>query len=201
MGRYLGRVRPWLTPVLLLVIAALGLILARKAGVLSFAWLKSNKDALDAVGSVVTLTAVAAGGVLGYYRFFRGRTWTSRADLSLEVNVVDGAPDRLLHSIGLTVANRGTVPIWDPLPIVRVTARFTDGAVAESVVNSWYEPPEFASMKRGSAQVIDSEETAAFFAEHLVDAKAWAVSYAATLTCRSGDVWTVVRTVKNAPPT
>lgn len=82
--RRIDRLRIWATPVLLAVVTILALALARKVGVLSLDWLKSNKDALAAINSAVSIVAVLVASVLAYYRFFRGRTLATRADLSIE---------------------------------------------------------------------------------------------------------------------
>jgi hypothetical protein len=198
--RLIDRLRIWATPALLVVLAVVGLAYAQRAGVLSLAWFKDNKDALGGVGSVVNLVAVVVGSALAYFRFFRGRTLATRADLSIDVDIIDGPTENHLHSIVVSVSNKGTVTIWNPRPTIRVMARHVDGRVSEFAIDRWIDERYEAADSRGRVRgigAIDSDETADFFTEHLFGADVWAVTYAVSLTCSTGDMWTKLRTVAN----
>src|SRR3712207_2475625 len=97
--RLIDRVRIWLVPALLAAVVVLTVVYAARRGVISTSWLKANKDAVAAVNSIVSMTVVLVASVLGYYRFFRGRTWTTRADLALAVDIAHGPGSTVLHSI------------------------------------------------------------------------------------------------------
>jgi hypothetical protein len=172
---------------------------ARKVGVLSLDWLKDNKDALDAINTIVTILALSVAGVLAYYRFFRGRTLATRADLSIDVDVIKGPQENFLHSIMVSVNNKGTVTIWEPRLVARVIARNTNGDTSESIIDKW-QGDEGEGEGEGIERrftTIDSEETSDFFTERFFSKDIWAVTYIVTMNSTTGDSWTKVKTVEN----
>jgi hypothetical protein len=199
--RLIDRLRIWVTPVLLTVLAVLGLAHARKAGILSLTWLNANKDAVATVSSMVNVLVLAVGSALAYFRFFRGRTLATRADISIDVDVIAAPSGSLLHSIAISVNNKGTVTIWEPRPMIQVKARYPDGKISEFTIDRWIDEQHEAADRRGSTRgisAIDSDETADFFTEHVFDEDIWAVTYAVSVTCSTGDTWTKLRTVSNS---
>lgn len=95
--------RLWATPALLAILTILLLAYSCKIGILSLHWFKVNKDALTAINNLCTTTAVIIGGILTYYRFFRGRTFAARAELSIDVDVVEGPENSSLPLITVSV--------------------------------------------------------------------------------------------------
>lgn len=184
------------TPVFSLILAILLCAYARKLGVLSTFWLASHKDALAAVNSVVSATAVLVAGVLAYYRFFRGRTFATRAELAIDVKLINGPESKLLHVITVSIKNVGTVTIWDPHPVIDLTMRHVDGTKTSATISDWYEAPDkVGESPRLSA--LDSGETGDFFTLQFFDSNIWAVTYAVTVSCATGDTWIKLRTVEN----
>jgi hypothetical protein len=194
----LHRMRFWATPVLLAALAVLLLAYSRKVGVLSLGWLKVNKDALAAINSLCSTVAVVVAGILAYYRFFRGRTLTTRAELSIDVDVIDGPESVRLHSVAVSVKNIGTVTIWDPQLFVYVAARHRDTRVSKSQIDQW---PEFSDHQIGArprVTAIDSGESADFSTECCFSEDVWVVTYTAILNCTTGDSWLKSRTIKGS---
>lgn len=205
--------RPLVTPVLLAASAVLLLVYFRKT-VLSLDWLKVNKDALAAISGLCSTTVVIVAGIFAYCRFFHGRTLTKRAELSIDVDVIDGPENAHLHSINVSVKNIGTVTIWDPRLSVHVAVRNNDAPGLEFKIDQFRESSEFATPKPRRAiakklrakprEMIDSGEVADFFAECEICKDAWAVTYTATFDCStiigtsSNYSWLRTRTVKNS---
>lgn len=106
------------TPALLAILTALLRIYFHKVGVLSLDWLEINKDALAAISSLCSTVALVVASILAYYRFFRGRTLTTRAELSIDIDAISGPDGINLHSISVSAKNIGTVTIWDPQLVV-----------------------------------------------------------------------------------
>lgn len=205
--------RPLVRPALLAALTVLLLVYSRKIGMLSLDWLKVNKDALAAIGGLCSTAAVIVAGILAYYRFFHGRTLTTRAELSINVDVIDGLENTHLHSINVSVKNIGTVTIWDPRLSVHVAVRSNDAPGLEFKIDRWREISEFAKPRpRGTIakklgaeprEMIDSGEVADFFAECEIDRDAWAVTYTAIFDCSTiiggpSNSWLRSRTVKNS---
>jgi hypothetical protein len=186
----------WATPVLSVVLAVLLLAYARKAGILSTVWLVAHKDALAAVSSAFSAAGILVGGILAYYRFFRGRTLATRAELAIAVSIIRSPGTQLLHSITVSIKNVGTVTIWEPQPIIEVTKWHTDGKSTSFTISTWYEVPD-ANADESLISALDSGESGDFFTQHLFEADVWAVTYAATVSCTTGDSWTKLTTVAN----
>jgi hypothetical protein len=68
---------------------------------------------------VATLLAVAAG-IASYFRFFRGRTLSARANLELSVEVVRRSSGSMIHLISIELVNVGNVAIRPVTPTVVV---------------------------------------------------------------------------------
>jgi hypothetical protein len=189
--------RLWATPILQAILAALLLVYFHKVGILSLDWLKTNNDALAAISSLCSTVALVVASILAYYRFFRGRTLTTRAELSIDINAIHGPENIILHSISVSAKNIGTVTIWDPQLIVYVSARHDDGHVSESKIDQWCDFSGGRINTKVLLSTIDSGESADFSAENCFDGDVWAVTYTAILSCTTGDSWLKKRTVRS----
>lgn len=195
----IARVRSWLNPILgaVLVVLIFGYAVVHKY--LTWSWFAANKDALSSVNSVIGSAAILLGGVLAYYRFFRGRTFSTRAELAMSVNVLHAPAEKFLHVLTLSVKNLGTVSIWNPQPIVKVSAHRRDGNVSSEPVHRW---DEGALTVENSPRlsVLDSGESGDFFMQRFFPKDIWAVTYSATVRCSTGETWTKLVTVENLVP-
>jgi hypothetical protein len=81
MKKWLTHHRDVVIPALVILATVLVLANLMKYKLLTASVLASNKDALAALSSAVSIIAISAGAVFSYYRFFRGRTFYSRAEL------------------------------------------------------------------------------------------------------------------------
>lgn len=185
-----------LTALLWGILIVLVFVFSVKHGLLSLNWLGQHKDALSAANSLASMAAIGVGGVLAYYRFFKGRTLATRADLSITAKVLRFSEEELWHLVTLTVKNVGNVAIWEPRPVIDVTERNKDGATRTFKINQWYEAGADVDQGRRVA-VLDSGESSDFFTQQRFPATVWAVTYAATVNCASGDSWTKLTIVEN----
>jgi hypothetical protein len=179
-----------------LTAATLGLANLIKYGHVSWQFLADRKDALAAANSAVSILVLIVGGMLAYFKFFRGRTFSVRADIELSANVIPAPDGERLHVLNLSVRNVGTVAMWDPRArlLVYVNADWNE----PQVVDRWEEKLHAQDTRRRSA-VLDSGETGYFVTHTLFPPSVWAVTYIAEVTCDSGDVWQRVTTVSNEP--
>lgn len=196
--RRIHHLQLWATPVLLAILTALLLIYFHKVGVFTLDWLKINKDALAAISSLCSTVALVVASILAYYRFFRGRTLTTRAELSIDIDAISGPEDISLHSISVSAKNIGTVTIWNPQLAVYAVARCDDGHILESKIDQWYKHADQNRDTRPHLSTIDSGESADFSAESYFDRNVWAVTYTAILSCTTGDSWSKKRTVRGS---
>lgn len=182
---------------LTLFVAILLLANAWKHNIISARWLKDQKDALSSINSIATTILFIAGAIFSYYRFFRGRLLTVKAELSLSVSIHPTPENSLLHSITLTVKNVGAFPIWNPIAIVTVIIHGGESAGTEEI-RQWDTPRASADISN-AFPIVESDETVSFFAIRRIPKSAWAVTYMATLSADTGDAWFTSRTVTNSP--
>jgi len=167
---------------------------AWKYEVVSAEWLTEQKDALSALSSIVTMLILLAGSVFSYYRFFRGRTLSLRAELVLNASIHATPEKYLIHAITLTAKNVGSTTIWNPKPVISVRIHGPKEIQERREINDWWEEETGGQQ---TAAVIDPGETVSFFAQQHVPEQAWAVTYTAALRADIGDIWYVSRTVSN----
>jgi hypothetical protein len=195
MKEWLTRHRELAIPGLVILAGVLVLADLLKYGLLTPSVLASNKDALSALSSVVSIIVIVVGSVFSYYRFFRGRTFYSRAELKIVVTVIPTDPGTNMHAVVLEVKNIGTLSIWNPVPVMRAQLYGPNG-VENRVYDSWAEARS-PKGEHGTLAVIDSGETASFWTELDVSDAVWAVFYTAFIHSDRGEIWKQVSVVKN----
>jgi hypothetical protein len=177
---------------------ALALANLVKRDFLTWKMLADHKDGLDAASSAIGILVVTAGAVLSYFRFFHGRTFSTRAELDLVVKVYALPNGRLLHTISLSLKNVGGSAIWNPQPLISILLSDADGSRDAGTIDRWFDPlqTDDGTLR---VSVIDTGETGRFPTKMTFDATVWTVTYMASITCDSGDVWKHVHIVCNAP--
>lgn len=194
--KWLLRNRETLFPALSALALALLIAVLVRLDILTASKLAANKDALSALSSSVSMIILLIGGVFSYYRFFRGRTFFARADIDIKVTIIDTNSDQLIHFVVVEIKNIGTLPIWNPTPVVDVTT--IDSRTHKN--DRWDNWVEGRVTNRGEVYaVVDSGEDASFFNEHEVAKDAWAVAYVAYVTAESGETWKKAIMVQNKP--
>lgn len=179
-----------------MIIAVLFLANGWRHGFISANWLKEHKDALSALSSIFTVFILIAGSSFSYFRFFRGRTFSLRADLSINVSVHDSGGDFNLHAITLAAKNVGASTIWNPRPLITIEIHsIANEPVTERIDNWWKEPLDHAQKR--TVPLIESTETVMFFAQRRIPKASYAVTYRAQLKADSGDNWYFAKTVSN----
>jgi hypothetical protein len=161
---------------------------------LTMSFLAKHKDGLAALNQVVGVTAVVIGGVLAYFRFFRGRTFTERASLQTKVGVAKSPSGELHHSIKIEVKNVGTTTIIAPVIEILARREHVDGATSSDTVKDWRPKPH-----EGTWHSVEPGETAIYFAEESYGDDVWLVSYDVMVKLRNGRAWIDYVAVENKP--
>lgn len=195
MRRWLTKNRETVIPGLVVVVLGLSLAILLKYGMLTRSRLEDNKEALAALNYAVGILVVVFGGVLSYYRFFRGRTFVARAEPELSVQVLPTTDDFNIHAVTLRLKNIGNLPIWDPVPRVEVHREGPDGSVTETW-EEWVEA-EIADQQDDGIAVVDPGESVSFINHVRVPTEVWAVSYIAFFRGSGGQVWKCSATTSN----
>jgi hypothetical protein len=191
--RYRGLAYVTLTTLCFFLLIAL----LNKHGYVSGNTLKDNKDALASIASVGNIIALTFGSVLGYYRFFNGRTFSVKAELNLSVEAVS-LEDRVLHSIILHVKNVGSVTIWQPNVDFYKIERTESGHEQPQK----FDPHDFGFEDVGrttNIPIIDAGSSVSFFGTAYISKAVPAVIYVAELTASSGDKWMLAKLVATKP--
>ena len=94
------------------------------------------------------------------------------------------------------IKNIGTLPIWNPTPVVDVTT-IESRKYNKERWDNWTEAR--ITNSTDIYTVVDSGEDASFFNEHEVAKEAWAVAYVAYVTAESGETWKKAIMVQNKP--
>jgi hypothetical protein len=121
-------------------------------------WLGKNKDLLAALQCIVQMILLTIAATLAYYRFFRGRTLVSRADVTVGVTVISLSEAMNLHVIRVCLKNIGPSTIWSPRVSLRSTAVRSDGTTKR---DEWREV-ELSDRTRQACGMVDSGETITF---------------------------------------
>jgi hypothetical protein len=195
MKKWLTRHRETVIPSLVVLATILVLADLMKYRFLTASVLASNKDALSTLSSAVSIIVICVGAVFSYYRFFRGRTFYSRAELKINVTVIPTQAGTNMHAVILEVKNIGTLSIWNPVPVMRVHEFGPDG-VNDRVIDSWYEA-QSPKGEGATLAVIDSGETASFWTKIEVADRLWVVFYTAFVHSEQ-QIWKQVTVVKNS---
>jgi hypothetical protein len=177
--------------ILLLCIAILW-----KSGIVSLSALKEQKDSISAIQSILTIIFLIFGAVASYYRFFRGRTFSTRAELELDVSIHKCKDQFYLHAISLTAKNVGTISIWNPKPKIQVQIHSQNDKEKIRVISDWWEE-DSSDVATEMVTLIDSGETVTFFAHQEIPLESYAVTYLASMSCDSGDIWHTAKTISN----
>ncbi len=195
MRQWLTRNREIVFPVLATIVAILILGDLMKYRLLTASVLASNKDSLSALSSAVSIVGISLGAIFSYYRFFRGRTFYSRAELMIDVTVIPQQTRINMHAVIVEVKNIGTLPIWTPVLVLVIVEHGPDGE-KRRVLDSW-STAHSPRGEIGTAPVIDSGETAPFWTDIEVPDSVWAVFYTAFVHSEGGEIWKKVTVVKN----
>ena len=160
--------------------------------VITWQTFKDNKDALSAVQSTTQILVLTLGAVFSYFRFFKGRTFVSRADIDVAVQVIRVSEETNVHVVNAELKNLGAVAIWDPQAELYVSSLLPDDA-GKNV--GWARTDHILSTTENA--VVDSGERAAFTAYTQVLAGALAVRYHVVIVDTDGVSWRRTAIVQN----
>jgi hypothetical protein len=194
-AKLFARYRETIVPMLVVVVAALVLANFVKHGLLTASRLEQSKDALSALQSAVQVLFIMLGAVFSYYRFFRGRTFVSRGDITITATVIETTADHNLHWVSIEFKNLGTVSVWDPKPEV-IVFLFGPNGIVKKPWTDWHEAGT-GNERTVGLSMIDSGETATFTTYHEVPKTMWAVEYQVFVTDADGIRWKRATMIEN----
>lgn len=175
----------------------IGFAIALGANIVKYQWIRAPAAFMapawvSAAASVCSAAVIVLGAVFSYFRFFRGRTFSLRAELDIEVSV-HALAGGYLHTAVLRARNVGTSAIWFPRATIGTAV---DGAEAREThdVTDW--PKGLSSLKHGY-DIIESGESQIYVLTKRFEASAAVVTYFGVLRADAGNEWHAARSVAN----
>jgi hypothetical protein len=172
--------------VALLTIFVIGILF--KNNVLTFKLITDNQAFISTIKDIVFLITVIGGAVFSYYKFFKGRTFSLKADIKFDIHIFKTPEENLLHVIKVEVENIGTLSIWDPQLILKIRCYKKNGEITKETIRNWGENSEFIG-KENRASVLDSGEKAYFIVNEIHSPDSWLVNYQAELKAHNNKTW------------
>lgn len=165
------------------------LILANlvKFNILPISALARNKDAIDAISTLITSVVILLGATASYFRFFRGRTFGQIVQPEISLNSYKVYPDYFLHVIDVTVKNVGTFAIWEPEVNLKIYKHGLEQIGQEENVDFWRKPAKEELLD--NTIVINPQESISFSAFYKLPIAVAITTYVVVVRLQDGTVW------------
>jgi hypothetical protein len=196
MFHILRRDREIVILVLTLAVCVLAALNLGKQGFLDVGYLARVKDAAATMNSIVSMTLLVIASFYAYYRFFRGRTFSERAEVTVQVTVHDTPEEINLHAINVGIKNLGTSPIWKPKVSVTVKTHGAAEYERKFKIEKWWNST-VENNEADSISIIDIAETSTCHNMIHIAKCVWAVTYFVTVISETGELWEGCLTVSN----
>lgn len=190
--------RPWRTsaglfPWLLLTVVVLGVAVLFKVGVIPRRLDNDTVGLIGAAANVTTVVVLSVGGVLSYFKFFKGRTLSPRLVITPHAGRVAFNRENVFW-IEAQIENKGSVTVWNyGVTVYAVLHRDKD----ERVTVSHFMPHPPGTEQR--EKLIESGESVFEHAFLAVPDDATAVTFQIVVEDQSRATWWRSVTVSNQP--
>jgi hypothetical protein len=99
---------PWMVLLIVFLIVLVGI----KEGWIAHLNFAARKNEIDGVTKILGSVILFLGGILSYFRFFKGRTFRPKLNISPKSGMIP-LNEENLHWIDVKIENRGSVSIWN----------------------------------------------------------------------------------------
>lgn len=158
--------------------------------------LESNRELISVIRDIVTILTIALGGFFSYFKFFKGRTFLPKADIGLEVSLIDTPNNCILHTIKFSLTNKGTITIINPVAKLGIRS-FIGNTQENEVVHDLVEKSFFDGPLVKHHRAVDVGETIFFIYQREFHASIWAVTYEVEVTSSTNHKWKNSHTIRN----
>ena len=124
---------------LVTILFILGIEILFRYNLLSVQIITDNKGIIEVIKDIILIITIVGGGILSYFKFFKGRTFSLKADIHFDIKIFQTPNEDLLHAIKVEVENKGNFSIWDPKIILIIYKYGIDGNVAKETIKEWGE--------------------------------------------------------------
>ena len=182
------------TLIVVIILLAVGLLF--KHGIFTVEFLAGNKEFVSVTRDLISLFLLITGGILSYFRFFKGRTFSSRGEINFEVTLLETPKGTYFHVITVKFKNIGNYTIWNPIAKFIIQEYNEFGLQKEQIIEKFHEQNYFQSSEKRYS-IVDSGETAFYVISREFDKSIWAVTYVAEVTADNKRTWQNSITIPN----
>ncbi len=162
----------------------------------NFEFLGANKDALSALSSIVTILGILAALGLSYVRFFAGRLFSRRTQVSIEISTGNISANVNIHLVRIKVHNPGLLSLY--VDEVRINGTNYD-AKGAATTHSTTDFPGIRDHLTDERELrVDPGLTSIFHIIFEIPKQVKVSFYEAVVTDSTGGAWVDTALVQNA---
>lgn len=158
----------------------------------------SKRDIITIIKDVVSAIAILIGGFFAYFKFFKGRTFAPKAEVNIELQLIETPANSILHVIKIHFINKGSTTIWNPTATTGIHRFSKVKEFDYELIHGLKEVSFFEDGGKITSYMIDPGEKNYFSLNHEYDKSIWAVSYDVQVTSKDGTTWKDSITVANS---
>ncbi len=155
-----------------------------------------KKELFATLRELLTVIAIIGGGFLTYFRFFKGRIFSEKADVEITVQLIETPNDSILHSVNCFLINKGSTTIWNPTTRIGIKRFYINNTITQEVVDGIREK-SFFDEREFDRYFVDPGEKIIFLNQQEHDYNVWAVLYEIEISSKSKATWKTATLVNN----
>lgn len=173
---------------ILIILIILALI---KKGILTINNLEELKNYFNLLTKIISSFILTIGAVFSYYRFFKGRTFSERININVQIKVFEYSNNSKIHTIDLELKNTGNVPIKNvSSEVLAVLIDGEENEIYAVLTDEEIVPEDFVN-------IIDTQEIDSRHYKIKVPNDIKAVLFKIKVTSRKKNIWTKIVTIPN----
>lgn len=178
-----------------IVIIVFGSAIVANLDFFTVANLRVQKDFISAVGTMISSSLLMLGAIFSYYRFFKGRTFTEKLNIRINLKVIECDDKENIHALDIALSNTSSIVIRDPEAMLTVSLIDRDALKLDPIQ---LQVPDFDPSK--SNALIEPQENFHYHKNLIVAKSVKAVSYYVSVRSKRNHRWGKIITVPNRLP-
>jgi hypothetical protein len=160
-------------------------------------YLKKNKEEIGVIKDITTIAAIIIALIFSYYKFFVGKTYSSKANTDIAYTLIETPFESIFHNIKISFINTGEIAIWEPK--LTVQAKLMENEKDKFNIEVFSDITEISleSTADDTGYLVGPSETAYFLFQKHVPKKVWAVNYLISIRESRGIKWTNTVIIEN----
>lgn len=179
---------------LLLIVILLIIYLLIQYKIISILWFQSHQYLFDISLTMLQILVILLGAILTYYRFFKGRTFSEKLIIKINIRVIKAKEKNNLHFLDINLYNSGSVLITNPIISIFIKKYKSKTEENESIALPFKYEDEACEKIRQF--VIQPQESDSYSYLYKVSSDIWAVTYSIIVNSK-GKIWKRNITIPN----